>query len=172
MNRITYEFNQEQVNMTLNYTNNPRQDTVINATGTIFNDIENLIMYLKVNVQEDKNDEDFRKPFFRTVVDIKKLLIGTYGNYIASTLMDGIKKSTDFELKFPFKKVNHFHAKLCNSNFGLFSGNIPLQELFNYWQIFSPHAHHHSFDWPEDEFKNCWTKTAFVLQSYRIICRN
>lgn len=105
MNRITYEYNQEQGNMTLNYTTKPQHDTVINATGTIFNDIENLIMYLKVNVQKDKWDEEFRRPFFSTVVDVKKLLTGTYGNYIATTLMDGIKKSTDFELKFPFKKV-------------------------------------------------------------------
>lgn len=96
--------------MSLNYTTKPRQDTVINATGIIFNDIENLIMYLKVNVQKDKWDEDFRRPFFSTVVDVKKLLTGTYGNYIAATLMDGIKKSTDFELKFPFKKVTKFHV--------------------------------------------------------------
>lgn len=135
MSRITYEYNQEQGNITLNYTNKPRQDTVINATGMIFNDIENLIMYLRVNTREDKYDEDFRKPFFRTVVDVKKLLTGTYGNYIATTLMDGIKKSTDFELKFPFKKVIYLHADDMQhcviSIFDAISGNISLQGLFD-----------------------------------------
>lgn len=68
-----------------------------------------------MNVQKDKWDEDFRRPFFSTVVDVKKLLTGTYGNYIAATLMDGIKKSTDFELKFPFKKVAKFRDTLFSN---------------------------------------------------------
>lgn len=105
MHRINYDFNKEQVNLSLNYSNQPHRDTCVNASAIILNDLENVLLYLKVNIQENRNDDNFRKPFFNVIVDAKKLLMGTYGNYIAASLLDAIKKSTDYPLEFPLKKV-------------------------------------------------------------------
>lgn len=106
MSRIKYDFNKEQVNLSLNYSNQLHRDTCVNASATFLTEVENLLMYLKVNIKENQKDVNFQKTFFNGIVDLKKLFMGTYGNYIASNLLEAFKKSTDSPLTFPFKKVD------------------------------------------------------------------
>lgn len=105
MSRIKYDFNKEQLNLSLNFSNHPHRDTCVNASAIILTDLENVLLYLKVNIKENQKDDNYRKTFFSGIVDANKLLKGTYGNYIASNLLDAVKKSTDFPLSFPLKKV-------------------------------------------------------------------
>lgn len=109
LDRLHYNFNKELLDIEFNISTAKREGSLINAVGTTLFDIEKLVVYLKFKIQENNRDEVYKKVFFNTVVDVNKLMSGIYSNYIAKSLLEGLQKSVDFELKFPFKKV----SKLC-----------------------------------------------------------
>lgn len=80
-------------------------DSLINSTMTVFETIENIFVSVIIKVPADKNDKHYQKEFYRTTADMKKLLSGIEASFVAKVVMENFRKSVDFELKFPFQKV-------------------------------------------------------------------
>lgn len=119
--------------MNATITNKKLQDTVVNVVANTSEDIEKMMFYLKFKVKENPRDDKYKKEFISVVIDVKKLLSGVYNNFISQTMMDIVKNSADFELKFPLKKVCKT-KKIPNENernFLKLSGFIQLPKFYN-----------------------------------------
>lgn len=77
----------------------------INGTIETLVLIENIRIYITVNVQQNSLDKVYTKEFLRTVVDLSKVFNGAVTNPIVHMLMYALKKSVSFPLKFPFAPV-------------------------------------------------------------------
>jgi hypothetical protein len=68
-------------------------------------DLLKLIVRLIIRNQEDEQDRDYQHVFFQTSIDAEKFLKGIGAIMFLKGFIRDLKKSVDFELKFPFKKV-------------------------------------------------------------------
>lgn len=68
-----------------------------------FEQIDEMKIYVKVLLPD--KDETYNNEILNSVIDVKKLLNGIQGNFLAKSIMENLVKSADFDLKFPFKKV-------------------------------------------------------------------
>lgn len=98
--------------------------SILNAVVVTSTVIEKVLLYLKVNLQEDKTDEKYQKELVRTVIDAGKLFKGIYGNFIAKNLMENFFTSIDFEPKFPLKAVRNFKMMIQVKHLVLFRVSI------------------------------------------------
>lgn len=91
--------------MTYNFSNKPHQDSVINMITETFVVIDSMTITSKLILKEKETDSKYSRLLFQNVCDVEKLLNGMSGNFVAKALIESMKKSSDFELKFPLKKV-------------------------------------------------------------------
>jgi hypothetical protein len=84
-------------------------DKNLNIDGTIQTlvTLENIKTFLKVNLQEDSNDNLFKKEYIRTTVDAIKVFKGALTNPIVKLVMDSLSKMLQLPPKFPYPPVNH-----------------------------------------------------------------
>jgi hypothetical protein len=68
-------------------------------------DLLKLIVRLIIRSQENEQDRDYQHVFFQTSIDAEKFLKGIGGVMFLKGFVRDLKKSVDFELKLPFKKV-------------------------------------------------------------------
>lgn len=103
--RIRQECNDKFVELNITLQNDGVHDTIINITFETFGDLENILIISKVNLPEDKNDNLFKKEYFKTTIDLKRMSKMIKGNALMRYVAEHALKSLDFELKFPLKKV-------------------------------------------------------------------
>lgn len=92
--------------MNVSYTTAPKPlvfDIHINFTGE---QCDNFLVQTKMYIQGDDKDKRYLKEFMRFTIDGRKVLNGEMTPFITKTIMTGLADAADFELKFPFKKVN------------------------------------------------------------------
>lgn len=70
-----------------------------------FVDLENIMIIAKVLFPEDRNDNRFKREYFKTTLDLNRMSKMVKGNAIMRYVAEDALKSLDFELKFPMKKV-------------------------------------------------------------------
>lgn len=92
-------------NVTFHLNNDGVHDTAFNMTQELFVDVQKVKAIVNINMQENDEDQEYRRLFFKTTLDYEKLFNGVYGNYFSRALMANFFKSIDFEVKFPFRKV-------------------------------------------------------------------
>lgn len=92
-------------NATITLKDEPAVGTFISATFTNFAVIEKMILYLRINTQQDQNDDEYQKDIFKGVADIGKLMNGIASNPILKSVSSDIRKHMDFEPQFPWNKV-------------------------------------------------------------------
>lgn len=66
-----------------------------------------------MNMPDDKNDDEYKREFFKTSIDAQKILKGIYGNYVTESIMENFVKSINFDTKFPIKKVKKRFDTFC-----------------------------------------------------------
>lgn len=91
--------------ISVNLVNDGVNDTVISLTTTISAEIAKVVMNIIIKVQDNDGDQDYQKTIFSTSVDVEKLINGTRGSYLFSSLMENFYKSLEFIPSFPLKKV-------------------------------------------------------------------
>lgn len=65
-----------------------------------------MLVYVKVNLAENKDDRKFSREFLRTVIDFDKLIKGLYGNPLISNFMKNFMTQVDsLNLKSPLPIV-------------------------------------------------------------------
>lgn len=80
-------------------------DTLICIKFEFLANIQNVIADAQWRLPDSADDNKYEKIFFRTRVNVKKILQGVRGNFLITLFVDSVLKSVDFELKFPMKKV-------------------------------------------------------------------
>lgn len=68
----------------------------------------------KVLVPESKNEERYTREYFRSSVDVGRVVKAIKGNTFIRMIAESVASSFDFELKFPLKKVRISHFKTLN----------------------------------------------------------
>lgn len=77
----------------------------MNFTVEFSVDIVRLWVRISINLPDSENDQKYGNEFFKTSIDVPKLIRGIYGNYFTKSFMVNFLKSIDFELKYPKKKA-------------------------------------------------------------------
>lgn len=109
ISRIDQELNKEVVKITLALFGKENEDTFLNVTAEIFQTLIKLMLNFKLFLPEGTSDREYKKLFFHTSIDIEKLLENKYGSFIIRAAVENLRKSIDFEPKFPFKAVRTKH---------------------------------------------------------------
>lgn len=111
---ILVQPNYKVANLTFQVHNDGVHESLISASCEFYQDIEKMMLHIKVNFPDNPADSDFSREFMKTSVDVRKILEGAGGNFLVRSFMENIYKSVDFDLKFPVKKVS---AMKFQSNF-------------------------------------------------------
>lgn len=84
----------------------------VNGKGSVFNTsvqnfvtVTKLLVYLKVNLEDETDTTGSRREILNTVFDMGKVFDGILSNPIAKGVVDMALKSFEFEAKFPFPPV-------------------------------------------------------------------
>lgn len=120
LHRIEVEFNDKYNIVTINQTkSNDPHVILLNVYSQVLVDIQKVKSYFRICIPEDKNDQNYRKVFLSTVVDVDKFLKGFNSNLMVRYAIDVIAKASNFELKLPIKKVikHFFELKTIISHF-------------------------------------------------------
>lgn len=107
--------------MDLNYTHdstgNSFTSIVFYCSATVFK----MKLYITSKVADNKNNAGLYREFLKTVLDLEKLEQGIQVNPLVKGYYEVLKRSLDFEVKFPFRpvsfKTSEFHM---NTNRYLF----------------------------------------------------
>lgn len=94
------------VNGSIKIHNDEAHDSLIDIRVETYDVIERIFLYMRLNVPENSNDKDFKKELFRFTFEVAKLFKDGYTNFMSKILMERLRETVDFELKFPFKKVS------------------------------------------------------------------
>lgn len=80
-------------------------DTIINFYAETFAVIEKMSGHVRITTPMNDDDKTYEKEFFRTSVDVEKLMKGVQGNFVIKVFLENFLKSIEFEPKFPMNKV-------------------------------------------------------------------
>lgn len=105
VNQINVNNNYQHGNLTTKLTNDGVHDSVINATLETFSTFGKMTMIIRLNIPLNDQDNEYRREFFKTSVDVGKFFQGVQTNFVVKTFSDVFLKSADFEPKLPFPKV-------------------------------------------------------------------
>lgn len=105
IDRFTAETNKKYSNVTIAVRPDKDGNSVTNITATTFTTFLELRVYIKIIFKED---QEYRREFLRTVINVEKLANDLQRNIILKSYMDSLKKLMDFEVKFPLKHVSSF----------------------------------------------------------------
>lgn len=102
---IIMNCNDQYANLTYTLTNGNVHNSLLNATITFFVDLDKLQLQLKIDEPSSIDDHNYQKSFFRTSLDIGRLISGVQGNFITRMFLQSILSSIKTIPTFPFKKV-------------------------------------------------------------------
>lgn len=106
LNRIEVEFNDKYNIVIINQTKSDDPHVILlNVFSEVLVEIQQIKSYFRICIPEDQNDQNYRKIFLNTVVDVGKFLKGSNSNLLVRYAIDVIAKASNFELKLPIKKV-------------------------------------------------------------------
>lgn len=99
------DYNKQIANYTFNLFNDRVSSTIFNVTCELKADIAKAQIIFKISLPENDNDRSYSREFFKTSIDAVRIANGIQGNSILRSLAGSFLKAIDFEIKFPFKKV-------------------------------------------------------------------
>lgn len=99
------EPNPAYANITLAYTHNEMGSAIMNFTFEFKVTIKKVLLYIKISIPENENDNHYQKEIIRTVLDVEKIFKDTESTFMVKAVINSIRKFMDFELKFPLLPV-------------------------------------------------------------------
>lgn len=97
--------NRKVLNYSVQLTNDYVTDTVYNAVMELYEDVDQIMIHIKVNTPANDKDDECRKEFMKTTINTKKLMNGAQGNFIVRTFLENVHDSIDFTPALPMKAV-------------------------------------------------------------------
>lgn len=92
IDHIEIETNSTLATVAIKYKHNDRNNCIVDVTIHSFYPALKGLIYIKVNVAENKDDTEFRRELIRTRIDMEKLLRGLHGNFLVKTLMKSMRQ--------------------------------------------------------------------------------
>lgn len=86
------ETNSTLATVDLTYKHNSRNNCIVNVTIQSHYPALKGLIYVKVNVAENKDDTEFKRELVRTRIDMEKLLRGLHGNFLIKTFMKNVRE--------------------------------------------------------------------------------
>lgn len=118
VHHIAVSYNEKLATLWFNISNDGIHDSLINVTSEFFVDFEKITCNVKINIPENKNDQNYRREVHKTSLDLQKFFEGVQGSFFSRVMLENIYQSINFVPGFPMKKV-----KLENIN-------VRVNELF------------------------------------------
>lgn len=109
--KISQDFNEKIVIVNITLKNDGLHDTIANATIETFVDVANILVLAKVLVPESNDEERYTREYFRSSVDVGRVVKAIKGNTFIRMIAESLASSFDFELKFPMKRVRMLQIK-------------------------------------------------------------
>lgn len=97
--------NRKLLNYSVQLTNDYVTDTVYNAEMELYEDVDQIMIHIKVNTPANDKDDECRKEFMKTTINTKKLMNGAQGNFIVRTFLENIHNAIDFTPTLPMRAV-------------------------------------------------------------------
>lgn len=111
LDKIGIDCNLKYTNISIVKVAEDRHVLVVNSRVELFQELLSARFYVSIRIPRDKNYNKYQTEVVRTVVDVDKFFRGAHTNIMVKYFVDSILKSTNFETKFPLKKVNEMNFK-------------------------------------------------------------
>lgn len=109
LDKIGIDCNLKYTNISIVKVAEDRHVLVVNGRVELFQELLSARFYVSIRIPRDKNDNKYQTEVVRTVVDVDKFFRGAHTNIMVKYFVDSILKSTNFETKFPLRKVNEIN---------------------------------------------------------------
>lgn len=106
IDRYTLDFNKQFTNWSTSFTHNEHRNAVVNLTLETYQPMTKLLIYVKCNLAQNKNDQEFKWQFFKTIYNAEKVANEAQTNFLVGAFVQNVRKFTDFKLQFPLKAVS------------------------------------------------------------------
>lgn len=103
--RVTSDFNAKIVDLKIIYAHNSNGDAEVNVTFVTNVTITKILVYARLAIPENKDDNKYRRELVRTVIDAEKIFKGAQTNFLVNVFYNCISRYVDFELKLPLVPV-------------------------------------------------------------------
>lgn len=147
IHKIMTDCNEQIAKITATIQNRGVESTRINYTVEINEEIDNLLVQMRMFLPDDKNADNYNRMYFDAGVDVSKIAKSLKGNTLMRMVAAQLIESMDFELKFPWKKVSSV-VSFLNDSFSLSSQGI--YRLINFQ--------------PSDKFAPFLPSTKFLVE--------
>lgn len=97
---------QEVRNWTVSYFHDESHNAVVNLTMKVFSTITKLLLYFEVKMAEDRNDNEYRRQFIKTVIDVEKCFKGMQSSIFLKAYVEELNRYMNFNLTFPLAPVS------------------------------------------------------------------
>lgn len=92
IDHIEVETNNTLATVEIKYKHNDRNNCIVDVTVQSYYPALRGLIYIKVNVAENKDDTEFKRELIRTRIDMEKLLKGLHGNFLVKTFMKNMRE--------------------------------------------------------------------------------
>lgn len=107
IDRVLLENNKKCNNVSEIHEHDKTGNAVVTLDIKTFDTVSKMLLYIKVNLAKDENDDLCRREFLRTVMDVNKLIEGAYGNVlIKGFLASFISQVKALNITIPLKPVS------------------------------------------------------------------
>lgn len=104
--RHELDFNRKYGNWTVSYFHDESHNAVVNLTMKVFSTITKLLLYFEVKMAEDRNDNEYRRQFIKTVIDVEKCFKGMQSSIFLKAYVEELNRYMNFNLTFPLAPVS------------------------------------------------------------------
>jgi hypothetical protein len=112
---MKFNINQNVANVTFKL--KPIDDNYqMNATVELKKPLQNMFIFVKLNIPEDANDREYRRELFKTMINVEKVTKSKGGSFVAKFFLDQIMTVADFDFKFPMKAGNYTWTNIMISD--------------------------------------------------------
>lgn len=105
VDRLIVNNNDDVARLTVKVLSERNTNSIMNVTIEFKEVTQKLTAILTMNVPESENDQNYRREYFKSSVDVEKIFDGKFGSFIVKSFMENFIKSMEFVPKFPFEKV-------------------------------------------------------------------
>lgn len=106
VDRVEVESNPSIGSLVVNYIDDEKGNSIINATFSNTVTITKSLLYFKLKIAENDNDKDYKRQLISSVLDVDKVLKGFQSNIVISRFFAAFKKGMDLKFQHPLPPVS------------------------------------------------------------------
>lgn len=108
IDKLVLSFNNTCNNTTIKYDHDSRMNARVDVSIQTFVITNKMLLYITVNIAENKHDQHLKREILKTVIDVNKLFKGFYGNVLIKGFMrDLTERIEGLNIKVPLPMVSY-----------------------------------------------------------------